>query len=83
MSVSFETTPNPNALKCVLDEPRAGAIVSAGTAEEAGGDPHALALLAIPGVTRVLLHTRFVTVSKQPDADWAKIKREIKKVLGG
>jgi hypothetical protein len=83
VSVSFETTPNPNALKCVLDEPRSGTIVSAGTPGEAGDDPQALALLAIPGVTRVLLHTRFVTVSKQPDADWAKIKRQVKKVLGG
>ena len=79
----FETTPNPNALKCVLDTPRAGPIVSAGKAEEAGGDAQAVALLGIPGVTRVLLHTAFVTVSKEPAADWGPIKRAVKKVLGG
>jgi hypothetical protein len=79
----FEPTPNPNALKCVLDTPRTGAIVSAGKTEEAGGDPLALALLGIPGITRVLLHTAFVTVSKEPGVDWAPIKRAVKKVLGG
>jgi hypothetical protein len=78
----FETTPNPNALKCVLDAPRTGAIVSASSIPEAAGDPHAEALLAIPGVTRVLLHTAFVTVSKDPGADWAPVKRAVKKVLG-
>lgn len=82
MTLRFETTPNPNALKCVLDTPRAGPIVSAGKAEETGGDALAIALLAIPGITRVLLHTAFVTVSKDPAADWAPIKRAVKKVLG-
>lgn len=79
----FDTTPNPNAIKCLLDAPRLGAIVSAGSMEEAGGDAQATALLAIPGVTRVLLHTAFVTVSKDPAADWAPIKRAVKQVLGG
>lgn len=79
----FETTPNPNAVKCVLERPRTGAIVSAGRAEEAGGDAQALALLAIPGVTRVLMHVSFVTVCKEPGADWGGIKRGVKKVLGG
>jgi hypothetical protein len=83
MALRFESTPNPNALKCVLDVPRTGPIVSAGKAEEAGGDALAVALLGIPGITRVLLHTAFVTVSKEPAADWAPIKRAVKKVLGG
>ncbi len=79
----FETTPNPNALKCVLDAPRAGAIISAGRAEEAGGDALALALLGIPGITRVLLHTAFITVCKEPGADWRPIKRMVRKALAG
>jgi hypothetical protein len=83
VTLRFETTPNPNALKCVLGTPRTGPIISAGKAEEAGGDAQAVALLGIPGVTRVLLHTAFVTVSKEPAADWAPIKRAVKKVLGG
>lgn len=82
MPLRFDTTPNPNALKCVLPAPRAGAIVSAGTPGEAGGDPTAEALLAIPGVTRVLLHTAFVTISKSPDASWTPIKRAVARVLG-
>lgn len=83
MSVRSEATPNPNALKFLLGTPRTGPIVSAGSPEEAEGDATALALLAIPGVTRVLVHTAFVTVSKEPGADWGAIKRGVGKVLGG
>lgn len=79
----FEATPNPNAVKCVLDESRAGPIVSAGCVEEAGGDPQALALLAVPGVTRVLMHAAFITVCKESGAEWAAVKRGVKKVLDG
>lgn len=79
----FESTPNPNAVKCVLDGPRAGGIVSAGSVDEAGGDAQAVALLGIPGVTRVLMHVSFVTVCKEPGAEWGPIKRGVKKVLGG
>lgn len=79
--MKFESTPNPNAIKCVLPEARTGPIVSAGSPEQAGGDGQALALLAIPGVTRVLLHTSFVSVSKDPDASWTSIKRAVKQVL--
>lgn len=80
--VRFEPTPNPNAIKCVLPTPRRGDIVSAGSPGEADGNLLALELLAIPGVTRVLLHTDFVSVSKSPDASWLAVKRAINKVLG-
>ncbi|MFK7884422.1 MAG: NifU N-terminal domain-containing protein [Phycisphaerales bacterium] len=81
MGISFEVTPNPNAIKCVLPTPRHGDIVSAATPDEAEGNPLALALLAIPGVTRVLVHTSFVSVSKSPDASWLTVKRAINKVI--
>lgn len=81
MAIRFETTPNPNAIKCVLDTPRVGDIVSAGSPGEANGDLLALELLAITGVTRVLLHTEFIAVSKSPDASWLTVKRAIIRVL--
>jgi len=77
----FEATPNPNALKCVLDTPRTGAIVSAGKIEETGGDALAIELLGIPGVIRVLLHTTFVTICKEPGSDWKAIKREVQRCI--
>jgi hypothetical protein len=81
VTLRFETTPNPNALKCVLDTPRAGPIVSAGKSEETGGDALAVALLGIPGVMRVLLHTTFVTICKEPGSDWEAIKREVQRYI--
>lgn len=81
MEIRFESTPNPDAIKCVLPTPRRGDIVSAGSPAEADGNLLALELLAIPGVTRVLLHTGFVSVSKSPDSSWLSIKRGVNKVL--
>ncbi|MEM9372226.1 MAG: NifU N-terminal domain-containing protein [Planctomycetota bacterium] len=81
MDVRFESTPNPNAVKCVLERPRPGDIISAASAEEAEGDRLALSLLAIPGVTRVLLHTHFVSVCKSPDSSWLTVKRAINKAI--
>ena len=79
--MQFENTPNPNAIKCVLPTPRAGDIVSAGNPGEANGDLLALELLAITGVTRVLLHTDFISVSKADNASWLTVKRAIIRVL--
>jgi hypothetical protein len=31
----------------------------------------------------VLMHVSFVTVCKEPGAEWGPIKRGVKKVLGG
>jgi len=79
----FVETPNPNAVKCVLDaspapdRPRA---YEAGQA--AADDPLASALLAIPGVRNILIHDGWITVGKVPETTWATLKPEIKRVLG-
>jgi len=81
MAIDFQTTPNPNAIKCVLPVPRRGDIVSAATPGETDGDLLALNLLAIEGVSRVLLHTDFVSITKDPDASWLTVKRAVAKVI--
>jgi hypothetical protein len=82
--VQFETTPNPNAVKCVI-EPSPGDVprsyFNAGQAETEG-DALASALFAIDGVTNVLIHTAFITVCKQPHAGWGAIRAGIERVLG-
>lgn len=78
---SFETTPNPNALKCVTDKPPSERPRSYFNAQQAEGDPLAEALFGIDGVTNVLIHQLFVTVCKAPDADWGPIKKSLKRVL--
>ena len=77
----FESTPNPNAVKCWLDgaistEPRS--FLNARAAQE---DPVAAALFAPGQVTTVLFFGDWVTVSKTPEASWRSVKAHVKKVL--
>jgi hypothetical protein len=79
--VTFQPTPNPNALKCLVgrtisDRPR-----SFFNAAEAQGDPLGRELFAIPGVTNVLIQDSWLTVCKKPDADWASIRAGVERVL--
>jgi len=83
----FQDTPNPNALKCVVDHPIA-AIETPGirsyqsaAAAAAAADPFAAAILAVPGVVGVLINPAWVSISKSPDAEWKQVKPALKKVL--
>jgi hypothetical protein len=84
--VEFQETPNPNAVKCVLDHTLAaaggGGLRSYQSPQSAAGDPLATALFAIPGVCGVLIQQEWVTVSKRPDTEWKGIKAAVKKVMG-
>lgn len=77
----FDTTPNPNAIKCVTDRPPSDRPRSYFNAAQAAGDPLGEALFGINGVTNVLIHQSFVTVCKSPEADWGPIKKSLKRVL--
>jgi hypothetical protein len=90
--VEFQPTPNPNALKCVLDRPLPAPAMSQEIhahlrsyrhAAEAAADPVAAALLALPGVATVLVGEGggWVTVNKAPAADWPAVKKGVKAVL--
>lgn len=80
----FVSTPNPNALKCVVSGslgpgPRSFSSTppSTSSSRPQPADPLANALLAIPGITSVLIHDSWFTVSKSPDADWKAIKTAV------
>ena len=80
----FQTTPNPNALKCVLDRPlRPGAEVlrSFRSADQARNDPLGQALMAIPGVSSVLLSDGWLTINKSPQARWPALKAGVQQAL--
>jgi len=81
--VSFEPTPNPNAVKCVLDRSPGPRPRSYFKAEQAAGDPIAEPLFALDGVTNVLVHDGWISVCKTADADWKRIKAGIERVLSG
>ncbi len=81
--VRFDTTPNPNALKCVLDAAITDAPRSYFKPEQAAeaADALAISLFALPGVTNVLIHSDWITVCKSPDASWSTIKQGVRDVL--
>src|SRR5688572_19682791 len=78
----FESTPNPNAVKCWLDRPISDGPRSFLNAQMATSDPVAAALFEQAGVTTVLFNGDWVTVNKPADADWSRVKASVKRVLG-
>ena len=79
----FHNTPNPNALKCVLDRSMGDGMRSYFNAGQAAGDAVASRLFAIDGVTNVLIHGDWLTVSKRADAAWGPIRTAVERVLRG
>lgn len=77
----FQPTPNPNALKCVLDAPLPEPVRSFRKREEAAGHALAEAVFAVPGVTGLLLSGGWLTVNKSPDADWKAIRQGVQQAL--
>lgn len=77
----IQPTPNPNAAKFLLDQPISERPASFFNALSAQGHPVASKLFALPGVSSVLLLGDFVTVNKNPDAKWAEITPQVKRVL--
>jgi hypothetical protein len=77
----FESTPNPNAVKCWLDKPISDGPRSFLNAQMAGDDPIARALFEQAGATTVLFNGDWMTVNKPAEADWTKVKAAVKRVL--
>lgn len=72
--INIEPTPNPNALKFVLN----GKILASGVRSfrdfvSAVGDPLGSGLFALGGVASVFYMDRFVTVNKEQDHEWTQL----------
>ncbi len=83
VTVQFQPTPNPNAGKFITgrelvpdDRPR-----SFFNAEEAEGNPLAAALLALDGVASIFMVEDFVTVTKEPEADWGELIPRVEQTI--
>jgi NFU1 iron-sulfur cluster scaffold homolog, mitochondrial len=81
-TVRFQETPNPNAVKCLLDRRAIDGSRSYADAPSAREDPIASRLFEIAGVRNVLIHTDWITVGKTAESEWGPIRREIRRVLG-
>jgi len=69
-------TPNPDAMKYSLDVTLDGSFNMVG-AEAAEGQPFATAVFAAGGVAAVFGVNDFVTVTRQPGADWGPITEAV------
>lgn len=77
----IQPTPNPNAVKFILDRTVAEAPMSFFNAQAAQGHPLAERLFAVPGVSSLLLLGDFVTVNKRPEVRWDTITGRIREIL--
>jgi len=77
----IQPTPNPNAMKFVLDRTIASAPARFYSQEEAVNHPLASRLMAINGVSHVMLLGDFVTIGKDPKARWSDIKPRVSQLL--
>jgi hypothetical protein len=77
-----QSTPNPNAVKLVLDRVISPVAQSFRSGSDTGGNEVAGLLLALKGVVAVLLLNDFVTINKSPEARWTDITRRAKRILG-
>ena len=71
-----DLTPNPQALKFILNEK----LLTRETRnfknlEEAQNDPLAKGIFEIPGVVSVFYMDKFITIEKDPKAQWGQIQR--------
>jgi NFU1 iron-sulfur cluster scaffold homolog, mitochondrial len=75
MSVTFNATPNPNAGKFTVGRTIVDGRSSRSfyTAEQAAADPIAAALFELDGVASIFMVEDFVTVTKEPAADWSDL----------
>ena len=76
-----QPTPNPNALKFILDRPISDSPISFLTPDSAADHALAQRLFAIQGVTSLLLLGDFITVNKSPERAWNQITPAVKRVL--
>ncbi|OGH60651.1 MAG: hypothetical protein A3G34_11030 [Candidatus Lindowbacteria bacterium RIFCSPLOWO2_12_FULL_62_27] len=80
--VNIEPTPNPNAIKFVVNQPfvPSGSVTYGGPAET-GVDPLGAALFRIRGVQSVYYMHDFVTVTKSDEVPWEDIVEEAESTI--
>jgi len=78
----IQSTPNPNALKFVLNIPvRNTGKVTYKNAAQCQHNPMAAALFTIPNITEVYFFDNYVTITQDGNADWDQIEEQIKRTI--
>ncbi len=79
--IEVRPTPNPNAMRYILDRPIVAQPASFCNAEAAVDHELAGRLFGIDGVERLLMLNDSVTVNRRPGVAWAVLNRKVKQVL--
>jgi len=80
LEISVQSTPNPNAAKFTLN--RVVAAQGATYRDAASAEAEwAKQLLGLAGVMQIFAINNFVSVTKQPEADWNVLGPQIERVL--
>ncbi len=78
MVQDVDLTPNPQALKFILNEKLLQKETrSFQNKEEAQKDPLAKGIFEIPGVVSVFYMDKFITIEKEPSASWGQIQKPL------
>ncbi|MDE2028304.1 MAG: NifU family protein [Candidatus Omnitrophica bacterium] len=78
----IQSTPNPNALKFVLNMPvKNEGKVTYKNAGQCQHNPMAAALFTVPNVTEVYFFDNYITVTQDGGVDWDEIEEQIKKIV--
>src|SRR5450631_3640556 len=78
----IQSTPNPNALKFVLNVPvKSEGKATYKNASACAHNPMAAALFTIPNISEVYFFDNYVTVTQDGNVDWDQIEDQIKKII--
>ena len=82
-NIRFQTTPNPNAGKFIVDRKVVEGTSSKSfyNADDAADHPLASALFEVEGVASLFMVDDFVTVTKTADADWNTLIPKVQAVM--
>lgn len=81
--LDVQQTPNPNAMKFILDRPCTDQTLSFLKPEQATGHTLAERLFAVRGVSSLMLLGDFITVNKTASASWSRIRPAVEAALAG
>lgn len=82
IKMMIQSTPNPNALKFVLNVPvRNTGRVTYKDPSQCKDNPMAAALFTIPNITEVYFFDNYITLTQDGNVDWDQIEDQIKKVI--
>ncbi len=82
VKILIQSTPNPNALKFVLNMPvKMEGKVTYKNAEQCAHNPLAAALFTVPNVVEVYFFDNYITVTQDGNIDWEDIEDQLQRII--